>query len=168
MNFPNNFEALKNKMINNNFQKAIQSGNVYDFFRGKGSYFISSPDYDWHVHGAQMGGAARVYAEESREHSKEFDKFFLEFLDSLEVSEDDLNHLLANLSSYCAQKSRGGFTYSFLFENQNGPEWDSVNRYLNEVSKSSFFENVKSQISRHANFLNKKGYRFLSLIFEVL
>ncbi|MBB1316797.1 hypothetical protein H5123_03970 [Shewanella sp. SR43-4] len=155
-------------MTNNNFQKAIQSGNVYDFFRGKGSYFISSPDYDGHVHGAQMGGAARVYAEESREHSKEFDKFFLEFLDSLEVSEDDLNHLLANLSSYCAQKSRGGFTYSFLFENQNGPEWDSVNRYLNEVSKSSFFGNVKSQIARHANFINKKGYKFLSYIFETL
>ncbi|MGI2180318.1 hypothetical protein [Shewanella frigidimarina] len=32
---------------------------------------------------------------------------FLEFLDSLEVSEDDLNHLLANLSSYCAQKKQG-------------------------------------------------------------
>tara|TARA_R110000796_G_scaffold200583_1_gene316591 strand:+ start:775 stop:1260 length:486 start_codon:yes stop_codon:yes gene_type:complete len=161
-------------MINNNFQKAIESGSVHDFFRGKGSYFIPSPDYDGHVHGAQMGGAARVYAEESREHSKEFDKFFLEFLefleflDSLEVSEDDLNHLLANLSSYCAQKSRGGFTYSFLFENQNGPEWNSVNRYLNEVSKSSFFGNVKSQIARHANFINKKGYKFLSYIFETL
>jgi hypothetical protein len=155
-------------MINNNFQKAIESGSVHDFFRGKGSCFIPSPDYDGHVHGAQMGGAARVYAEESREHSKEFDKFFLEFLDSLEVSEDDLNHLLANLSSYCAQKSRGGFTYSHLFENQNEPEWGCVSRYLNEVSKSYFFENVETQISRHANFIKKKGYKFLSDIFETL
>lgn len=57
----------------------------------------------------------RIYAEESTEHSAAFDKAFLIFLDSLDVSKEDLNHLLANLSSYCSQKSRGGFPESHLF-----------------------------------------------------
>jgi hypothetical protein len=148
-------------MKNNLFKMAIESNSAPAFFRGQSQYFVPSPDYEGHVHGAQMGGAARVYAEESSYHSKEFDEAFLIFLDSLDVSREDLNHLLANLSSYFAQKSRGGFPDSHLFETHDNPEWNILNEFIQKVFDSSFFEDVEAQIKRHAIFIDKKGYNFL-------
>jgi hypothetical protein len=148
-------------MTNNLFQIAINNNEIAEFFRGQGKYFVASRDYDGHVHGAHMGGCVRVYVEESPENSESFDNAFLLFLGSLDVSKEDLNHLLANLSSYCAQRSRNGFPDSHLFDDREKQAWIDLNCYLYKIYNSPFQNEVKDKIMRHANFINKKGYRFV-------
>lgn len=148
-------------MKNNLFEAAILSNETSDFFRGYGKYNIPSPDYEGHVHGAQMGGAARTYAEKSEECSENFDRAFIDFLNSLSISKEDLNHLLANLSSYFAQKSRGGFPHSKLFEASSSSGSVFVKEYLKKIVQAPFFLDVKASLGKHAAFINKKGFSLL-------
>ena len=148
-------------MKSNILESAILSNETNDFFRGYGKYNIPSPDYEGHVHGAQMGGAARTYAEKSEVCSENFDRAFMEFLNSLSISKEDLNHFLANLSSYFAQKSRGGFPYSKLFETSSSSGSVFVKEYLNKIVKAPFFQDVKVSLVKHAAFINNKGFDLL-------
>ncbi len=149
-------------MTSNLFEAAIEKDEIDDFFKGKNKYFVPSQDYEGHVHGAHMGGCARVYAEKSKANTEAFDKALLQFLNSLEVSREDLNDLLANLSSFFAQKNRGGFNQSRLFESKESMESSMLYDYLNKIYQSSFSEEVKDQINRHAKFANKKGNSLLA------
>lgn len=155
-------------MTINLFELAINSNEVNAFFRGEGKYLIPSPDYDGHVHGAHMGGAARSYAEQSSSNSKDFDKAFLSFIESLNVSSEYLNHLLANMSSYFGQKSRNGFSDSVLFDTTLSPGSLLVSAYLKHVDQSSFADDVKGHVLRHTKFINNKGSSLLNDIVNEL
>lgn len=153
--------SILQKMKYNLLEVAIEADEIGDFFRGNGKYFRSSPDYDGHVHGAHMGGAARVYAEESSSNTMIFDKVFLGFLNGLTVSKEDVGHLLVNLSSYFAQKSRGGFSESKIFESDSSPGSIAVKLYFSKVKQTPVISEVKEQIQRHARFIKEKGNSFL-------
>lgn len=152
--------------MGNLFESAIEDNETNMFFRGEGRYFVPSPDYEGHVHGAHMGGHARTYADRSESNSTTFDKAFLEFLKSLSVTEEDLDHLLANLSAYYSQRSRGGFSFCRLFDDPTSIESILLKDYLVKVGRSSFSSSAEDQIARHAAFLRKKGYSLLSNIIE--
>jgi len=149
-------------MTTNAFEEAINSNELNAFFRGEGKYHIPSRDYNGHMHGAQMGGAARSYAEQSSSHTNDFDKGFLNFIESLDVSCEDLNHLLANMSSYFGQKSRNGFPDSILFDNASSLGSLLVIDYLKKIDQASFANEVKDQVLRHAKFINNKGSSLLN------
>lgn len=151
-------------MKSNFLEYAIHSDEVGDYFRGNGKYFVPSQDYDGHVHGAHMGGDARVFAEASLSNSIAFDESFLTFLNTLLVSKEDVSHLLANLSSYFAQKSRGGFSNSKLFENLSSPGSVLLKEYISKVKESAIIFEVKEQILRHAQFIKLKGSGLLENI----
>ena len=152
---------LLQKMKYNLLKVAIEADEIGDFFRGNGKYFKPSSDYGGHVHGAHMGGAARVFAEESSSNAMIFDKIFLEFLNDLTVSKEDAGHLLANLSSYFAQKNRGGFSESKIFESDSSPGSIAVKLYFFKVKQTPVISEVKEQIQRHARFIKEKGNSFL-------
>lgn len=148
-------------MTTNLFETAVNKKEITDFFRGNGKYLIPSPDYEGHVHGALIGGCARTYAELSPSNMKIFNDAFIEFLKSLEVSKEDLNHLLANLSSYFSQKSRDGFVDSHLFENESDLSSGILKEYLKNIYQAPFIDEVKDQIGRHVKFTKKKGFSLL-------
>lgn len=155
-------------MTNNLFELAIAADEVNAFFRGEGKYFVPSPNYEGHVHGAHMGGFARTYAEKSDVHSDRFDQAFLVFMQSLDINKKDLNHLLANLSAYFSQKSRGGFLTSVIFSDMSSAGSRLLGSYIAEIYKSPFSREVQDQIMRHAKFISSKGNSVLSEIVENL
>ena len=155
-------------MSKNLFESAINKNETNDFFRGNGKYFVPSPDYDGHVHGANIGGYARVFAENNKKSMMEFEHAFILFLQSLEVSKEDLAHLLANLSAFFAQRSRNGFSASCLFKKKEAIEYQVLLSYIKKIRCSSFFEDIKDQLQRHANFIEKKGECVLSDIIQIV
>ena len=155
-------------MTKNLLVYAIENNEEDDFFRGRGRYHVPSPDYEGHVHGAHMGGYARSFAEESVENSIAFDEAFFSFVKSLTVSEEDVEHLLSNLSSYFSQKSRGGFSDSKIFEIPSTPGSILIKKYLEKISSSPVIEKVKSKIHVHAQFISGKGYSLLADIIKNL
>lgn len=154
--------------MKNLFETAVYQNETSSFFRGEGKYFVPSPDYEGHSHGAHMGGYARTYADSSLVCSREFDQAFLAFIESLKVCKEDLNHLLANLSAYFAQKSRGGFANSNIFSNKASKGSTLLKDYMAEISKSQFSKEVRDQILRHVKFTGKKGNALLMEIVEDL
>lgn len=148
-------------MTINLLEFAIKNNQVGDFFRGKGQYFLPSPDYEGHVHGANMGGFARVFAEQSNLNSTIFDDAFLFFLKDLAVSKEDVGNLLSNLSSYFSQKSRGAFSESIIFLNSSSQGSLILQKYFSKINHSSFVAEVKDQIVRHAKFIRNKGSSLL-------
>ncbi len=52
-------------MINNIFESALSKNETNFFFMGIGEYRVPSPDYEGHIYGANIGGPARTYSEES-------------------------------------------------------------------------------------------------------
>lgn len=155
-------------MTLNLLEVAIENNEAEDFFRGRGQYHIPSPDYEGHLHGANMGGFARVFAESSEINSTAFDNAFLVFLQSLAVSKEDVGHLLSNLSSYFALKNRGGFPDSRIFENSTSQGSVMVLKYLEEVNESALIKDVKDQVLRHAKFISGKGNNLLDGIAKKL
>lgn len=152
-------------MTNNLFKSAVEKRETNDFFRGERDYFVPSPDYEGHVHGAMMSGHARNFADESVENARIFDELFIEFIQSLNVNREDLNHLLANLSSYFANRSRDGFAESNLFESNGSPGYIELYNYLGKVINSEFCKEAKDQIEKHSKFIEKKGSNVLANIY---
>jgi hypothetical protein len=148
-------------MMNNQFESALAANDFEAFFRGIGKYFVQDPDNRGHVHGAKMGGAARTFADQSESNARIFDEAFLTFVKRLSVTKEDLSHLLANLSSYSAQKSRGGFKHSNFFDNKDSAGIALVKLYLEEIKNSPFGNEVKEKIIKHANFIDRKGSNML-------
>lgn len=149
-------------MTDNLFESALAATEVEAFFRGTGKYFVQDLDNRGHVHGAQMGGAARTFADQSESNANIFDEAFLTFVKSLNVTKEDLSHLLANLSSYFGQRSRGGFQNSHLFDSKVNSGTVLVRNYLEKIKNSPFGDEVNEQINKHANFINRKGSSLLS------
>lgn len=155
-------------MTINYFEDAIEKSEIPEFFRGENKYFVPSRDYEGHVHGAHMGGCARVYAEHSKTNARAFDAAFLQFLNSLSISKEDFGHLLANLSSFFAQRSRGGFPESDLFNDTESPESYALREYLKDIYESPLRAEIEAQADRHAKFISRKGYNLLeNIIFDV-
>lgn len=155
-------------MTLNLFESAIVDNEENEFFRGHGKYLVPSQDYDGHLHGAHMGGHARTYAELSTDHSKRFDEAFLNFMKSLEVNEEDLTHLLANMSSYFGQKSRGGFPESSIFNDKTSLGSRILRDYMVKIYRAKFLKEAQDKILRHAEFIRKKGSTILMETIEDL
>ncbi len=153
-------------MAINLFECALSSNEVNYFFRGEGRYHVASLDYDGHVHGAHMGGHARIYADLNSSNCISFDAAFLSFLQSLSPSIEDLNHALANVSSYCAHKNAGGFSQSKLFVSMTSLGALSLREFILRINQMPFAEEVSDQINRHAEFMRRKGSDILINILE--
>lgn len=149
-------------MNENLFQIALRNKEIGDFFRGNGRYKVQSQDYEGHVHGANMGGAANVFCDLSLENSKIFDRAFEDFIKSLDVSKEDFSHFLANISSYAAQKSRGSFLNSRLFESNKTIASKLVREYIKKIDSSPFGKDVAAQFNRHLKFTTSKGLNLLN------
>ena len=151
-------------MTNNLFEVALEKGEVNSFFRGEDNYFIPSPGYEGHVHGAHMGGCVRVFVEKDTLNAERFDEAFIEFLKGLELNKSDLNHLLANLSAFFSQKSRNGFSKSRLFNSEKTLEYKILFDYIKSIYQSDIYNDSKEQLARHASFIERKGYPILNNI----
>jgi len=143
--------------MTNLFGISIKSNETNSFFRGEKNYFVSTPDFDRHNHGANLGGHVQSFLKESNDNAEVFDKAFIKFLESLEVNKKDLTHLLANLSAFFALKNRGRLERSTLFRSSSSTESRFVYSYLTEVSNCKLYHVEKDRMYTHANFISKNG-----------
>lgn len=107
------------------------------------------------------GGWVESFLKSSVGNSCVFKASFVCFMESLEVTSEDINHLLANLSAYFALKNKGRLVASELFLDAESAECVTLNHYLNTVIRSSIFEKERDRIYRHAHFMNSNGNNFI-------
>lgn len=143
--------------MNNLFTAALKTNETNSFFRGEKNYFVRTPDFDQHNHGANLGGHVESFLRSGNGNAEVFDKAFLKFLESLEVNKEDLTHFMANLSAFFALKNRGRLEGSTLFRSLNSNESKLVKSYLTQISNSEIYFSEKDRIYIHANFISKNG-----------
>ena len=148
----------------NLFKKAIDTGEVADFFRGTGEYFVPSPDYEGHVHGANLGGHVESFVEQTRTGAQDFYDAFIEFLKGLDVSKEDMNHLLANLSAYFALKSKNRLVGTDFLNDIDSTEASLIKNYLLLLKEHSILDEEIEKIHRHARYMESNGNRIFTEI----
>jgi len=141
----------------NLFEIAIEKNESNEFFCGKGEYFVRSPDYDGHVHGAHMGGWVESFLKDDIKNSQVFSTVFVSFIENLDITKEDLNHLLANLSAYFALKNTGRLVNADLFSDNNSNEIVPLEKYLKAIFNSPVFDEEKDRLYRHANYMKSNG-----------
>jgi|GEM_PF-1811533 len=144
-------------MVTNLFEVSIGKNESNSFFRGEKNYFVKTPDFEQHNHGANLGGHVESFLRMSNTNAKIFDRVFIDFIGSLEITKNDLTHFMANLSAFFALKSRGRLVGSMLFKSSKSIESRLVKSYLIEISKSDFYQSEKDRLYLHANFISRNG-----------
>ena len=143
--------------MNNLFAAALKKNETESFFRGEKNYFVRTPDFDQHNHGANLGGHVESFLRASNDNAEVFDKAFIKFLESLELNKEDLTHFVANLSAFFALKNRDRLERSTLFKSPQSAESELVKNYLAQISNSEIYLSEKDRIYIHANFISKNG-----------
>ncbi|WP_444929947.1 hypothetical protein ACJJIF_19540 [Microbulbifer sp. SSSA002] len=150
----------------NLFEVALNNKETNCFFRGRGVYFVPSPDYEGHLHGANISGHVNTFLKASPENGKKFDDAFIDFIKGLSPTESDLFHFLANFSSYVAQKNANKLPGSNLFLELDSLESTLVKDYLLGVKKAGDLSQYKDKLNTHADFAYRKGNKILKKILE--
>ncbi len=143
--------------MTNLFEASIKKNETNSFFRGVKNYFVRTPDFDQHNHGANLGGHVESFLRASNDNAEVFDEAFIKFLESLEVTKEDLTHFMANLSAFFALKNRGRLEGSTLFRSLNSTESKLVKSYLTHISNTDIYLTEKDRLYIHANFISKNG-----------
>ncbi|ABC30496.1 hypothetical protein HCH_03764 [Hahella chejuensis KCTC 2396] len=141
----------------NTFEYAPNHNEIDDFFRGKDRYFVRSPDYFGHVHGANISGQVCRFVAESEESGEKFEEAFLAYMAGLDMTGEELSHLLANLSSYFAEKNRGRMAGVNLFSSHDSPAALLLRRYLALLHHAGLYDAVKPELEIHASYIEKLG-----------
>ncbi len=152
----------------NLFELALNNKETDNFFRGEGVYFVPSPDYEGHVHGANISGHAHTFLKASSDNGKKFDDSFINFIKDLSLTEADLSNFLANFSSYVAQKSSHKLPGSNLFLEMDSLESTLVKNYLLKFKSAGALNEYKDKLNTHASFACRKGNEILKKILEEL
>ncbi|MBB1338898.1 hypothetical protein [Pseudoalteromonas sp. SR44-2] len=143
--------------MTNLFEASIEKNETNSFFRGEKNYFVRTPDFDQHNHGANLGGHVESFLRASNDNAEVFDEAFIKFLESLEVTKEDLTHFMANLSAFFALKNRDRLEGSTLFRSLNSTESKLVKSYLTQISNTDIYLTEKDRLYIHANFISKNG-----------
>lgn len=143
--------------MNNLFAAALKTNETNSFFRGEKNYFVRTPDFGQHNHGANLGGHVESFLRASNDNAEVFDVAFIKFLESLEVTKEDLTHFMANLSAFFALKNRDRLEGSTLFRSPDSNESKLVKSYLTHISNTDIYLTEKDRLYIHANFISKNG-----------
>lgn len=143
--------------MTNLFEASINKNETNSFFRGEKSYFVRTPDFDQHNHGANIGGHVESFLRVANDNSEVFDKAFIKFLESIELTKEDLTHFMANLSAFFALKNRDRLERSMLFSSPDSNESKLVKSYLTQISNTDIYLTEKDRLYIHANFISKNG-----------
>ncbi|MBQ4800039.1 hypothetical protein J8L73_12995 [Pseudoalteromonas sp. MMG006] len=148
--------------MNNLFAAALKTNETNSFFRGEKNYFVRTTDFDQHNHGANLGGHVESFLKASNDNAEVFDDAFIKFLESLEVTKEDLTHFMANLSAFFALKNRDRLEGSTLFRSPGSNESKLVKSYLTNISNTNIsntniYLTEKDRLYIHANFISKNG-----------
>lgn len=143
--------------MTNLFEASIKKNETNSFFRGEKNYFVRTPDFDQHNHGANLGGHVESLLRASNDNAEVFDEAFIKFLESLEVTKEDLTHFMANLSAFFALKNRDRLEGSTLFRSPDSNESKLVKSYLTHISNTDIYLTEKDRLYIHANFISKNG-----------
>ncbi|MEM5514207.1 hypothetical protein WNY79_15040 [Pseudoalteromonas sp. AS84] len=141
--------------MNNLFKASIKKNETNSFFRGEKNYFVRTLDFDQHNHGANLGGHVESFLRASTDNAEVFDEAFIKFLESLEVTKEDLTHFMANLSAFFALKNRDKLEGSTLFRSPDSNESKLVKSYLTKISNTDIYLTEKDRLYIHANFISK-------------
>ncbi|MBB1403884.1 hypothetical protein [Pseudoalteromonas sp. SG45-1] len=143
--------------MTNLFGISIKSNETNSFFRGEKNYFVRTPGFDQHNHGANLSGHVESFINCGDDNAEIFDEAFINFLGSLEVNQEDLTHFMSNVSAFFALTHRGKLKRSRLFRYYRNSESFLINHYLKKVSNSELYSSEKDRIYKHADFISKNG-----------